>query len=125
MSKTKYIGKTKVKKLGVIMGFVMGILLFFILSQSIWINNALSIISFIANLIFIFGLFVPWLYNSKQKSKIYLILFIIFALVSLFNEGVLLNEGSNNMNGFLYDLFIKVFSFIVIKLTLVKRPFSK
>jgi len=123
--KNKYIGKTKVKKLGIIMALVMSVLVLSILFPGVRVDNILSIISFVANLVFIFALFIPPLYNSEKKSKIYLYLFIIFALVSLFNEGIILNEGSNNTGWFLYDLFIKVFSFIVIKISLSKKPFSK
>ncbi|MFH1727351.1 MAG: hypothetical protein ABIA04_02890 [Pseudomonadota bacterium] len=65
------------------------------------------------DVIFLFGLFTRWT-DSDKKRKYYKIIFVIFALVSLFNEGILKNEGGGNWGNFGLDLLVKILSGIVI-----------
>src|SRR3989338_7402689 len=62
---------------------------------------------------FLFGLFTT-LTNSAKKRKYYKTAFVIMALISLFNEGIIKNAGGGNWVNFGLDLLVKLLSIIVI-----------
>jgi len=65
------------------------------------------------DVVLLFGLFTKWV-NSEKVRKYYKILFIFLAIIVLFDEGILKNEGGHNASTFGAMLLVKILSGIVI-----------
>ena len=67
----------------------------------------------LTDLAFLFGIFTP-LVNSDKKKKYYKIAFVMLAILSLVNEGIVKNYGGDNWANFGFDFLMKLLSGIII-----------